>query len=347
MDSNMSRKRVLYFDLLNIAACFAVITLHCNQMVHTWQPGGNWLLALGIEVAFYWAVPIFFMLTGATLLDYRSRYDTRIYLIKRFKRTVIPFLFWSLVFYLLVSVGLQGAHLGARTFLNMTLNTEIEGVYWFFIPLFSIYLSLPLLSLAIKHEKALAYGVVTSFLLQGVFPYISAALNISWNGGVSIPGMSGMLVYAGMGYLLANCNLDKKQRYLLYAAAILTMAFRYIYTALSSAKLGYLDRLFFTYSAFPAVIQGAAIFVLFKQLDTKKIDDRCVLAIRKVSACSFGIYLIHKPILDQLIINDSHGLGVPMESVTLRTMGTFALYVLCLIIVLTLKKIPLLRKFVP
>lgn len=343
----MGRKRVLYFDLLNIAACFAVVALHCNQMVHTWHPGKNWLLALGIEVIFYWAVPVFFMLTGATLLDYRSRYDTRIFLTKRFKRTVIPFFFWSLLFYLLVSVRLQGAHLGVRTFLNMALNTEIEGVYWFFIPLFSIYLSMPLLSLIAKNQRALAYGVATSFLLQGVFPYLAAALNISWNGGISILSLSGMLAYVGLGHLLANHDLAKKQRFLLYALAILVTIFRYAYTALSSAKLGYVDRLFFTYSAFPAIIQGAAVFVLLKQLNTEKIGNRFSLAIGKVSACSFGIYLIHKPILDQLIINDSHGLGVPMESIALRTVGVIALYAICLAIVLVLKKIPLLKKLVP
>ena len=67
-------------DSLNIAACFSVIALHCNQMVHTWQPGKNWLLALLIEVLFYWAVPVFLMLTGATLMRYRDRYDTKTFL---------------------------------------------------------------------------------------------------------------------------------------------------------------------------------------------------------------------------------------------------------------------------
>lgn len=78
------------FDCLNIAACFSVIALHCNQMVHTWQPGKNWLLALLIEVLFYWVVPVFLMLTGATFMRYRDRYDTKTFLSKRIKRTVIP-----------------------------------------------------------------------------------------------------------------------------------------------------------------------------------------------------------------------------------------------------------------
>ncbi len=316
-------------------------------MVHTWRPGKNWLLALGIEVVFYWAVPIFFMLTGATLLNYRNRYDTRTFLVKRFKRTGIPFIFWSLLFYLLISVGLGGAHLGVRTFCSMALNTEIEGVYWFFIPLFSIYLSMPLISLVAKREKVLAYGVAVNFLLQGVFPYLAAAFNISWNGGLSVSAFSGMLIYVGMGYLLSNHALCKKQRCLLYASAALVMIFRFAYTAVSSSELGYLDRLFFSYSAFPAIVQGAAVFVFFKQIDTDWIGDRGAKILNKVSACSFGIYLIHKPILDQLVINGEHGLGIPMESVALRTGGGILIYAACLVIVLVLKRIPLLKKVVP
>ena len=149
----MASKRVQYFDMLNVAACISVVALHCNQMVHTWQPGGNWLFALAIEVLFYWAVPIFFMLTGATLMEYRSRYDTKTFLRKRFERTVIPFVAWSLILYLFVSVPLEGTYLGPRSFVNMLLNCQIEQVYWFFFPLFSIYLSMPLRSHDLPRTK--------------------------------------------------------------------------------------------------------------------------------------------------------------------------------------------------
>lgn len=33
----MSNKRIFYFDLLNIAACFAVICLHHNGIVHEYS----------------------------------------------------------------------------------------------------------------------------------------------------------------------------------------------------------------------------------------------------------------------------------------------------------------------
>ena len=65
---------ILYFDLLNIFACFAVVALHVNGAVHTFAKTRNWVSCMFIEALFYFAVPVFFMLTGATLINYRKRY---------------------------------------------------------------------------------------------------------------------------------------------------------------------------------------------------------------------------------------------------------------------------------
>ena len=73
MNSAPVNKRVLYFDLLNIFATIAVVYLHCNGIVHTYTKGMSWAASLIIEVIFYWAVPIFFMLTGAKTLNYRVK----------------------------------------------------------------------------------------------------------------------------------------------------------------------------------------------------------------------------------------------------------------------------------
>lgn len=80
-------KRILYFDVLNIMACFCVILMHHNGIVHFFSDTMQWKQALIVEVVAYWAVPVFFMLTGATLLDYSERYDTKTF----FKKRVFPY----------------------------------------------------------------------------------------------------------------------------------------------------------------------------------------------------------------------------------------------------------------
>lgn len=340
------KNRVVYFDCLNIAACFSVIALHCNQMVHTWQPGKNWLFALLIEVLFYWAVPIFLMLTGATLMRYRDRYDTKTFLSKRVKRTVIPFVAWSLIWFLLYSTRNESVHLGPRTFINMMLNNQIEQVYWFFFPLFSIYLSMPLLSLLADNKKALAYGVGASFILQSVLPYVLPILGIEWPGSISILALSGNLLFTALGYLLATSELTKNQRMTIYILGILGTIFRFTYTAVSSEAIGAVDRLYFNYLAFPAVLQGAAVFTLFKYLDFSSIGAKGMNLLSTISSCSFGVYLIHKPILDHFILSSSF-LNVPMTSIALRTVGVIIFYLCCVGAIMLLKRIPLVRKIVP
>ena len=340
----MSTKRVVYFDLLNVAACIAVVALHCNQMVHTWQPGKNWLLAMAIETVFYWAVPIFFMLTGATLMRYRERYDTRTFIEKRVKRTVIPFVAWSLILFLVVSVPLGGAHLGIRTFLNMMLNNQIEQVYWFFFPLFSLYLALPMISLLADNKKVILYGVMVSFALVSVLPYLCQLGGVNWNGAISIPSFGGMLLYVGLGYLLSSTDLDDKTTRTFYALGILGTIFRFVYTAVMSESIGAVDRLFFNYSAFPAVLQAVAVFLLFKNLNLSRLQGRVITVLSELSACSFGVYLIHKPVLDHVVLGL---MNVPMQSVALRTVGVLVLYAACVLTVFLLKKVPLVKAIIP
>lgn len=342
----MSSKRVLYFDVLNVSACFAVVALHCNQMVHTWQPGKNWLFALAIEVLFYWAVPIFFMLTGATLMKYRVRYDTKTFLKKRAARTLVPFIAWSLIWYLVISVRLNGEHLGPRNFINLMLNNRIEQVYWFFFPLFSIYLSMPLLSILADNKRALTYGVIASFLLQCVFPYALSPFGITWPGSISVLAISGNLIYVALGYLLSTTGLNKRQRTIIYILGIAGTLFRFIYTAISSEAICDVNRTFFNYLSFPAILQGTAIFVFVKQLDLSAVGPKKAKILSKISACSFGVYLIHKPILDHFVLSD-HWLGIPMTSIALRTIGVPIFYACCVVLALLLKKLPIVNRIVP
>ena len=88
---------ILYFDLLNIFACFAVVALHVNGAVHTFAKTRNWVSCMFIEALFYFAVPVFFMLTGATLINYRKRYGTGTFFKKRLLKTLVPFIIWSII----------------------------------------------------------------------------------------------------------------------------------------------------------------------------------------------------------------------------------------------------------
>lgn len=81
---NISKQHYYYLDILNIVATFAVVCLHTSDYVFQFSPNEpNWYLSLLIQILFIWAVPIFFMISGANLLNYRERYDTKVFFKKK------------------------------------------------------------------------------------------------------------------------------------------------------------------------------------------------------------------------------------------------------------------------
>ena len=144
-------KRILYYDLLNIAACMAVIALHHNGLVHNFTGDSLWKQCLFAEVAFYWAVPVFLMLSGATLMNYRKKYSTAVFFRKRLTRVVFPWLFWTL--FLLAWKTHSGGYVWesytVKELINIVLNSKVEGLYWFFPVIIGIYLFMPVMSFPI------------------------------------------------------------------------------------------------------------------------------------------------------------------------------------------------------
>ena len=78
-------------------AITAVVFLHTNGCFWLYSEDRYWKTADLIESCFYFAVPVFFSITGITLLDYRKKYTTEVYFKKRVAKILLPFLFWSLV----------------------------------------------------------------------------------------------------------------------------------------------------------------------------------------------------------------------------------------------------------
>ena len=182
------KKRYQYIDVLNILACLCVIFMHCNGIVHSFSDTRAWKESMLVETLAYWAVPVFFMISGATLLGYREKYATKIFFQKRIGKTVIPFIIWILINLIFKMVtGLMKFEWSFSNVVNMFNNTTTEGVYWFFIPLFMCYLSIPVISLIKNNSRILLYMVGVGFLIYSVYPVVCTILKIPQNGSVIFP----------------------------------------------------------------------------------------------------------------------------------------------------------------
>lgn len=339
---NINKKRVGYFDVLNISATLTVVFLHCNGIVHTYSNTNAWKQALIIEVICYWAVPVFFMLSGATLFEYRKRYTTCVFLKKRFYRTVIPFIAWT--FINIVIKGINPLANGISGMIGEFCNSTYEGIYWFFLPLFSIYLCIPVFSKLIHDREILWYMVIVGFLFNSLLPAIFKELQISWNGNSNFPLMGGYLLYPVIGYLLSTGYLKRWQRTIIYGIAIFGVLLRYIATYVLSTADGTINKRFFGYNEYYSFFLAIAVFTFVQYSNVVDKISKCNIG-RKVlpvlASLSFGVYLMHMIIYRQLekVLN--------VNTWQWRLLVPFLIYGICLLLTFIIRKIPVVKMIIP
>ena len=337
------KKRVLYYDVLNILATIAVVAMHMNGIVHWYSDTLAWKQALVVEVGGFWAVPVFLMLSGATLMGYRERYTTKEFFKKRMLRTLIPFVIWSLIS--MVGYGYDISALGVRGIINKIICCEFETVYWFFPVLFSVYFAIPVISLLKDNRKVLWYMVGGAFAFYSFLPLAFSWFGLAWNYNLQMPVVAGYLMFPVLGYLLSTQDLKKSHRIGIYIASLLCVAFRYVAILTMSQADGEVNRKYFDNVGFYCVILAGAVFLFIKNSSlVGKIgeNEKLVKVIKTVSGCSFGVYLVHMHFMNHVLYR-----VIERDSLMWRTAGIVIVYIASLAIVYVIRKIPVLKKIVP
>lgn len=353
---NNQNKWQNYISWLNVLSSVAVVVLHANGSFWDYRNHPSWAINNLVECIFYFAVPIFFMLTGATLLDYSDKYDTKTFIKKRIKKTVVPFLFWSLFIVTLKLITTPKwfieNELKFDKIFNGIFNTEYVLIFWFFIPLFCIYLSIPLFANIYKEKriKLFKYLVFVAFVINILTPFLIKLANsffgweIKWELEISVLNEYGF--YVIIGYLLHHYFLSKKQRYVIYIAASLGLIIHLFGTYYLSQKDGVISYYFKGYTNLPCVLYSVGVFVFVKNLVPKIKFNKIHNFIFQFQKYTFSIYLLHmfnfvpiSLILSKLnIAETSQVFVVLMTAINIPT---------CILITWFLRKIPILKYIVP
>lgn len=347
-----TRRRLAYIDALNVLASFAVVMLHLNYCVWAGPAGPSWRSAITIETLFSWAVPVFFMITGTTLMDYRKRMSTKEFFRRRFERTVVPWVFWSLMglaftCYLARTFGTEEMpYLGPRSVFNDIVETKYIDFYWFFPALFAMYLSLPVLSALKNRDSLFKYVIALGIVFNGVLPMLGGLLNTSAMGSFAPPVVLGYTIYVLIGYQLSHWRPSRQQRLGIYAAGVVGWLAQLLGTmALSTPDTGVSAVLKGQFNPF-AVAQAVAVYVLVRHAN---IDEALAVrpalgkALQNLSGLTFGIYLMHWFVLRWV----QNTMDPDPHSLAFRLLGAVGIYVLCAGLSFALKRIPVVRRIVP
>ena len=291
----MKKERKNYITLLSVISAIAVVCLHTNGCFWSFSKERYWFTANIIECVFFFAVPIFFMITGVTLIDYQEKYSTKEYFKKRINKTFIPFIIWSLfglLFGIFAEKSISINDIDIKYIFNGIFSTSFTVIYWFFTSLFIIYLCIPLFSSVEKAKKksTFLYLVIVGIIFNSLLPFINNVFNLGLYLPITVLVASGYLIYPLLGYLLDRIELTKKQKIIIYIVGIIGLLMNIIGTYKLSMDAGKIIDTYKGYTNIPCIMYSVAIFVLLKDIGNRITNYKIINVIGKYT---FPIYLMH------------------------------------------------------
>lgn len=327
-------------DLMRVVAAFFVVMIHASST--------RTFTAIAYNCLSRFSVPVFVMLSGYYMLAHPIPAKR---IAKRCGSLFVLSLAWSAIFYVYdLLCGVQD-WAGLRALAAYLLTQPFH--LWYLWALIALYLFTPLFSVFVEHasQRQYQYALLLTFLFgspvvvalrSGRAPVLAAIID-----NMKVAYLLGFVFcYLLGGYFRKwGCAVGgSRGRGALYALGILGLAV----TVFATRRLyhdGEVDQLWMSFFAPNVLVTSAAFFVLVKRLCLRRPPRHGAL-LRKLADCTLGVYLLHPLLL--LIVQRGplmHLLydGSDRWFVPLRTLLVFSVATL---IVLLVRRVPLLRRLV-
>lgn len=220
-------------------------------------------------------------------------------------------------------------------------NGKLVPVYWFFIPLFVVYLVLPLLTFIKDNKKILILCIFVLFTLN-----FFVSENFFNNDIINIFEYSymGYIAFALTGYYFHKNELSKKARLLIYTLALLGFLTNLFGTYYMSVSMGEYCGCLRVYTNITCILYSAGLFIFFKYNIAKIMEFNLVNRIVSfLDYYTFGIYLIHWYLIQFLI----QIFSIDIASIKFRLFGPVIVIIICVFLINILRKIPGIKRIVP
>ena len=345
------KERVLYADILRVAAIFLVIMIHISSRdfglyeidSYQWQ-------VLNVYDSFArMSVPLFFMMSGVFFLDPKREFSIKKLYKKNLFRLVTAFIFWSALYSLIFTWNEY------RTF-----NTEVWGVIyeafkeghfhlWFLFRMIEIYVMVPFLRKIAEDKKIILYLITFCFYIGFILPSyhefpVSSTVTFVERG-INLDITFGYVGYFFTGYYLAHYDLKKWMKTGLYLLGTAGLIITIMITSVESLKQGTHYDLPYEYLTPNVFLMSIAAFLLAKEsLNPKNVSMRFKQILSELSTYSFGIYLVHVLIIFLLWKTGLTTVFItPILSVPLLTLLIFCISYVC---VKGMAQLPFVKRFI-
>ena len=307
MSGKQEGGRLVYADLMRVAAMLAVIIIHVSA---------GWLESLPVGTADWhalnlwdsltrWAVPVFVMCSGMFLLDPKKSLPLPTLFFRYFLRMVTALLFWGVAYHLLYDFLNGVLTLGSiphALYAVVLGNTETH--LWFLTMMMGLYLLTPILRAFLRgasrgdlHWFFLLYAVFMLILplvlrLRGSQTAALYADRFYLNFTLAYPPLA-YVGYFVAGYYLKTYTLGRIAEGLVYLLGIAGAVATAVGTTLLSARTGGLDTTLYSYLTPNVAAMSVAVFVLFRYLLGVSDERSRKQRVSAMAECGFGVYLSH------------------------------------------------------
>lgn len=300
-----------------------------------------------IRAIAYCAVPVFFMITGATLIDYRERYDTKTFFKKRLLKVIIPLIIWSIIYFIInfFKGKFSINDLSFKFVFEYFFLVKTNPIFWFFVVIIGIYLAIPVISLIPQEtrRKAFLYIIIITFVFNQFLPDLLYHLNLNYNYDLKFPlTYSGWISFIFIGYYIDKYEIVKKHRVIIYVLGIIGFLTMVVPTIFISYHKNESCSWFDEYYDAPCVLYSASVFLFFKsKINNNQIVTKIMPFFNFVAPTTLGIYVLHIAIRDFLRYFYTY------SYFGMNLVLTLSILTICFIVVKIVQKIPGLRHIFP
>lgn len=334
-----------YISILNVLACIGVVILHTFETGYT--SDANFVFEVLIRAIAYCAVPVFFMITGATLIDYRERYDTKTFFKKRLLKVIIPLIIWSIIYFIInfFKGKFSINDLSFKFVFEYFFLVKTNPIFWFFVVIIGIYLAIPVISLIPQEtrRKAFLYIIIITFVFNQFLPDLLYHLNLNYNYDLKFPlTYSGWISFIFIEYYIDKYEIVKKHRVIIYVLGIIGFLTMVVPTIFISYHKNESCSWFDEYYDAPCVLYSASVFLFFKsKINNNQIVTKIMPFFNFVAPTTLGIYVLHIAIRDFLRYFYTY------SYFGMNLVLTLSILTICFIVVKIVQKIPGLRHIFP
>lgn len=342
------RKYYLDLDVLRILSSIAVVLIHvASQNWYTVNDLKTFTVFNFFDSISRFAVPVFFMISGALFLNSRKKINFKNFFKKHFLKMIFIYVIWCILYYLFDYFFLNSINqINIKGIINSIINNKF--VLWFLKVMIYIYLFLPFIKTFTDNssERQIQYFLIIFFILGICFYQLSnLPMPMSVKNMIINMRINDRLWYLGyfiLGWYIYNRDISLTIRKIIYILGLISVITCFLFTNIYFAKTGVKNSCLYEYFSLTTFIYSLSIFVFIKYWIQKHNYEK--LNLKAVSKKTLGIYLIHVFVLEFVC---KLGLNTLSFNPILATiLLTFVVYIVSYFITFIMLKIPFVKEIV-